>query len=469
MEKTKGQELAEALLFTQPHIADAQPQAMQPAQSFCEDYRVFLDSAKTEREAVREAVQRLEAAGYRPFDRLAKTPYRPGDRVYYNNRGKSLIAATIGSRPLDDGVRLMIAHIDSPRLDLKPNPLYEDADLALFKTHYYGGIRKYQWGVTPLSLHGVVVKKNGETVEINVGENEGDPVFCVTDLLPHLAADQSKRTLGEGLKGEELNILVGSIPYADKEVTNRVKLHIMQILNERYGITERDFVRAEIEAVPAAKTRDVGFDRSLLGGYGHDDRVCAYTALRAEIDTPAAPFTSVCVLTDKEEIGSDGVTGLNGEYVFHFLSYLADIQGANYKMLLQNSKCLSADVNAAMDPTFADVMEKNNAAYMNRGVCVTKYTGSRGKSATNDAGAELMAFVTDILDEAGVAWQTGELGKVDQGGGGTVAKYVSKNDVDTVDIGVPMLSMHAPFELVAKLDVYMTYRAFAAFKASGKE
>ena len=468
MSKTQGQELAEKLLFTQPHIADEQPEALEAAQSFCEDYKEFLDHAKTEREAVKETVKRLEAAGYRPFDRLAKQAYRPGDKIYYNNRGKSIIAATIGTEPLDAGTRLMIAHIDSPRLDLKPNPLYEDTDLALFKTHYYGGIRKYQWGVTPLSLHGVVVKTNGETVEIHVGEDDSDPVFCVTDLLPHLAADQSKRTLGEGLKGEELNIVVGSLPYEDKEVSNRVKLNIMRLLNEKYGITERDFVRAEIEAVPAAKARDIGFDRSLIGGYGHDDRVCAYTALRAEIDTQAPAFTSVCVLTDKEEVGSDGNTGLNSDYVFHFLSYLAEIQGANYKMLLQNSKCLSADVNAAVDPTFPEVTEKNNAAYMNRGVCVTKYTGSRGKSSTNDAGAELMAFVTGILDDAKVIWQTGELGKVDQGGGGTVAKYVSQHDVDTVDIGVPMLSMHAPFELVAKLDVYMTYRAFAAFKASRK-
>lgn len=469
MSKTKGQELAEQLLFTQPHVADEAPEALEKAQEFCEDYKAFLDEAKTEREAVKAGVKRLEAAGYRPFDRLAKEAYKPGDKVYYNNRGKALIAATIGTRPVQDGVSLMIAHIDSPRLDLKPNPLYEDTDLALFKTHYYGGIRKYQWGVTSLSLHGVVVKTNGETVEIHVGEEENDPVFCVTDLLPHLAADQSKRTLNEGLKGEELNIIVGSLPFEDKEVKNRVKLRIMQILNERYGITERDFVRAEIEAVPAAKARDVGFDRSLVGGYGHDDRVCGYTALRAEIDCDTPAYTSVCILADKEEVGSDGTAGLASDFTFHFLKYLADIQGANYTMMLQNSKCLSADVNAAVDPTFPEVSEKNNSSYLNRGVCVTKYTGARGKGGTNDADAEMVAYVTGILDEAGVLWQTGELGKVDQGGGGTVAKFVSQREVDTIDIGVPVLSMHSPFELVSKLDVYMTYRAFAAFKSSSKE
>ncbi len=468
MKKTKGQELAEKLTFTQPHIADAQPEALKEAQAFCEDYKAFLDAAKTEREAVKEIERRLVKAGYKPLDRTAKKPYKAGDKVYYNNRGKSILAATIGKQGLEAGARLMIAHIDSPRLDLKPNPLYEDADLALLKTHYYGGIRKYQWGVTPLALHGVVAKKDGEIVELHVGEEAGDPVFCVTDLLPHLGAEQSKRPLGEGLKGEELNILVGSLPYADEEVKNRVKLQTLALLNERYGITERDFVRAEIEAVPAVKATDVGFDRSMIGAYGHDDRVCAYTALCAELDVKTPQHTSVCVLTDKEEVGSDGTTGLNSEYVFHFLGYLADIQGANYRMMLQNSKCLSADVSAAFDPTFPDVMEKNNASYMNRGVCLTKYTGAYGKSSTNDAPAELMGFVADILDDAGVIWQTGELGKVDAGGGGTVAKYVSSHDVDTVDIGVPVLAMHAPFEIVSKLDVYMTYKAFSAFKASKK-
>ncbi|MEG1381563.1 MAG: aminopeptidase [Ruthenibacterium sp.] len=461
MEKQDGKALAEKILFTQPHITDAAPDVAEKAFAFCEDYKAFLDAGKTEREAASEIERRVLKAGYVPFV-VGKT-YEAGEKIYHVNRKKSVICATIGAKSLNDGTRLMIAHIDSPRLDLKPNPLYEDSDLALFKTHYYGGIRKYQWGATPLSLHGVVVKNDGSTVTINIGEDAGDPVFCVTDLLPHLAGEQSKRTLDDGLRGEELNILVGSIPYADTEAKERVKLYTMQLLNEKYGITERDFTRAEIEAVPAFKASDIGFDRSMVGAYGHDDRVCAYTALQAEIETKNPQFTTVCVLTDKEEVGSDGVTGLQSDYLFHFLGHLADMQGANYKVMLQNSKCLSADVNAAFDPTFPDVMEKRNCAYLNRGVVVTKYTGARGKSSTNDAGAEMVGFVTNLLDDAGVLWQTGELGKVDAGGGGTIAKYVGNRDVDVIDIGVPMLSMHAPFELVAKQDVYMTYRAFYAF------
>ena len=416
-----------------PHIADEQPDAVAEAERFCVDYKAFLDAAKTEREAAAEVERRALAAGYRPMQRTGVT-YKTGDKVFYNNRGKAMLLATLGKRPLDEGVRLMVAHIDSPRLDLKPNPLYEDSDIALFKTHYYGGIRKYQWGATPLSLHGVVYRKDGAKVEVRLGEEAGDPVFCVTDLLPHLGAEQNKRTLADGLRGEELNIVVGSLPYADKELKERVKLYTLTLLNEKYGITERDFTRAELEAVPAVKASDVGFDRSMIG-----------------------------ILADKEEVGSDGPTGLVSDFVFHFLGYLADAQGANYKLMLQNAKCLSADVNAAFDPTFPDVLEKRNASYLNRGVVVTKYTGSRGKYGTNDASAEMMAYVTDILDRADVLWQTGELGKVDFGGGGTVAQYVANRDIDVVDIGVPVLSMHSPFELVSKLDVYMTYRAFSAF------
>lgn len=462
-QETNGKELAQALLFEQKHIADIDANACDAAQAFCEDYKAFMDAAKTEREAAAEVEARLVKAGYQLF--VPGVEYKAGEKIYFVNRAKSVLCATIGTKPLSEGTRLMIAHIDSPRLDLKPNPLYEDSDLALLKTRYYGGIRKYQWGATPLSLHGVVFKANGECVTVNIGEAAGDPVFCVTDLLPHLSAEQNKRTLADGLKGEELNILIGSLPYGDTEVKNRVKLRVMQLLHEKYGITERDFTRAELEAVPAFKATDVGLDRSLIGAYGHDDRVCAYTALQAEIECKNPLYTTVCVLTDKEEVGSEGVTGLQGDYVFHFLSYLAEMQGADYKAMLRNSKCLSADVNAAFDPTFPDVLEKNNAAYLNRGVVVTKYTGGRAKSSTNDAGAEMMAYVTNLLDAANVQWQTGELGKVEAGGGGTIAKYVGNRNVDVVDIGVPMLSMHAPFELVAKLDVYMTYKAFCAFAA----
>ena len=451
----------EELLYAPAHIADERPEDLDAAFAFCEEYKAFLDAAKTEREASAEAVRLLRQAGYIPFE-YGKN-YAPGTKVYLNNRGKSVIASTIGVRPLSDGVRLAIAHIDSPRLDMKPNPLYEDGGLALFKTHYYGGIRKYQWGATPLSLHGVVYRTDGSCADICIGEDAGDPVFCVTDLLPHLAAEQSKRSLADGLKGEELNIVLGSLPDGEPDDKNRFKRAIMRILNEKYAITEKDFMRAELSAVPAAKAVDVGFDRSMIGSYGHDDRVCAYTALQAEIRTSSPEFTTVCVLTDKEEVGSDGVTGLNSDYLFHFLNDLADMQGVVFRHMLRRSKCLSADVNAAFDPTFPDVMEKNNASYLNRGVCVTKYTGARGKSSTNDASAEMLAFVTNLFDAAGVVWQTGELGKVDAGGGGTIAKYVANRNIDTLDVGVPVLSMHAPFEIVSKLDVYHTYLAFCAF------
>lgn len=337
--KSLGKELQEKLTFTQPHIADEQPDAVAEAERFCVDYKAFLDAAKTEREAAAEVERRALAAGYRPMQRTGVT-YKTGDKVFYNNRGKAMLLATLGKRPLDEGVRLMVAHIDSPRLDLKPNPLYEDSDIALFKTHYYGGIRKYQWGATPLSLHGVVYRKDGTKVEVRLGEEAGDPVFCVTDLLPHLGAEQNKRTLADGLRGEELNIVVGSLPYADKELKERVKLYTLTLLNEKYGITERDFTRAELEAVPAVKASDVGFDRSMIGAYGHDDRVCAYTALQAELGVKEPEYTTVCILADKEEVGSDGPTGLVSDFVFHFLGYLADAQGANYKLMLQTGPVL---------------------------------------------------------------------------------------------------------------------------------
>lgn len=459
--KTKGQELAEKLTWSIPNIGKKAPKQMNKAQKFCEGYKKFLDEGKTERECVRYAVKLLEKNGYRPFD--AEGKYQPGDKVYFVNRGKSLIATTFGREPLENGVRINGAHIDSPRLDLKPNPMYEKEDLAYLKTHYYGGIRKYQWGVTPLAMHGVVFKKDGTAVEISIGEKPQDPVFCVTDLLPHLSARQNERPLKEGLKGEELNILIGSLPYQDPEVKEPVKLLALQLLNEQYGITEADFYRAEIEMVPAVKASDVGLDRSLVGAYGQDDRVCAYTALMAEIDTQMPDHTTVTILTDKEEIGSEGTTGLNSDYVLHYIEDLADMAQIPVRRVLRNSICLSSDVNAAYDPNFADVYESNNSCYVNKGCVLMKYTGSRGKGGSNDAGAEIMAKVIAILEKEGVYWQAGELGKVDEGGGGTIAKYVAHMDVDTVDLGVPILSMHSPFELASKLDVWNTYRAFKAF------
>ena len=460
-EKSAGKLLEEQLTFRFPHIGKEAPQQIEDAAAFCEGYKTFLNEGKTERECVEAAVKRLEAAGYTAVD-FAKQ-YQPGDKVYFVNRKKAIIMTTFGQKPVKEGVRINGAHIDSPRLDLKPNPVYEKNDMAYFKTHYYGGIRKYQWGTTPLSMHGVVIKKNGEIVKISIGEQEGDPVFCVSDLLPHLAAKQNERKLSEGLKGEELNVIIGSLPFVDDSVKEPVKLMALKLLNEKYGITEADFYRAEIEMVPAHKAVDVGLDRSMVGAYGQDDRICAYTAMMAEMQAEKPEYTTVTALVDKEEIGSEGNTGMNSDFLKHYLERLAQMQGADVKDLCQHALCLSSDVNAAYDPTFGDVFEANNSCYINKGCVLTKYTGARGKSASNDASAEIMAKVIGIMEENGVYWQAGELGAVDQGGGGTIAKYVAHMDIDVVDLGVPILSMHAPFELSSKLDVYNTYKAFCAF------
>ncbi len=459
--KTKGQELAEKLVWKAPNIAKDAPKQIAKAEKFCEGYKKFLNEGKTERECVAALTARLVKAGYKPYD--VNASYKPGDKVYYVNRKKSLIATTFGAKGLEYGVRLNGAHIDSPRLDLKPNPLYEKDDIALFKTHYYGGIRKYQWTTIPLAMHGVVVKKDGEVVDVKIGEDENDPVFCITDLLPHLSAKQNERKLSDGIRGEELNIVVGSVPYQDDEVKEPVKLMALKLLNDKYGITEADFYRAEIEMVPAVKATDVGLDRSLVGAYGQDDRVCAYTALMAEIDTDMPEHTTVTFFADKEEIGSEGNTGLNSDFLLHYLEDLAEQAGVNIRTLLRNSMCLSSDVNAAFDPTFPQVYEPLNSSYINKGCVLTKYTGARGKSGSNDASAETMAEVIRIMEKEGVYWQAGELGAVDEGGGGTIAKLVAHMDIDTVDLGVPVLSMHAPFELTSKLDVYNTYKAFKAF------
>lgn len=456
-----AKELQKQLTWEFPHIAKEAPDQTKEAAEYCEGYKAFLNKAKTEREFVAEAVRILSENGYQEYEIGKK--YKTGDKVYFINRKKALIMTTFGCRPLEEGIRLNIAHIDSPRLDLKPNPLYEKTDLAFLKTHYYGGIRKYQWATIPLAMHGVVITKDGETVNICIGEDEGDPVFCVTDLLPHLAAEQNERKLKDGIKGEELNVLIGTIPYAGEEIKEPVKLLVLKLLNEKYGMTEKDFTRAEIEMVPAVKAADVGLDRSLVGAYGQDDKVCAYTAMTAEMATEKPEYTTVTVLADKEEIGSVGNTGLDSDFSLHYIEYLADAAGADVKTVLRNSVCLSSDVNAAYDPTFASVYEEHNSCYVNKGCVLTKYTGARGKSGSNDASAETMAKVIDIMDREGVYWQTGELGAVDVGGGGTVACFVAKMDVDVVDLGVPILAMHAPFELASKLDIYNTYKAFKAF------
>lgn len=445
-----------ALLLSDEKIAEAD--------AFCEDYKRFLDNSKTEREACAYAAKLLGEKGFRLWKR--GDAVKAGDRIYTVNRGKAIVAAVIGYEPLETGIRLTAAHIDSPRLDLKQQPLYEDSELALFKTHYYGGIKKYQWTVLPLALHGVVAKKNGEVVTVTVGEDAGDPVFCITDLLPHLAQEQSKRSLGQGIKGEELNLLIGSRPFRCDDGSDLVKLNIMKLLNEKYGITESDFLSAELEIVPAGKSRDIGFDRSMIGGYGHDDRVCAYPALAAMLNLENPAHTAVMILTDKEEIGSEGNTGLQSAYFHDFMKDLSAAFGTQAHTVFAQSQCLSADVTAALDPTFSDVNDRKNSAFLNYGVCLMKYTGSRGKSGSSDASAEFVGKVRTVLDNAGVIWQTGELGKVDAGGGGTVAAYLANLNIDTVDVGVPVLSMHAPLEVVSKIDVYMAYEGFYAFQTA---
>lgn len=455
-------EMKKELFYEPKHAMELVDEAVvKAADDFCEGYKKYLDEAKIERESVSFFVAEAEKRGYTEFDRSKK--YNAGDKVYYNNRGKAVILCVFGKKSIANGVKISAAHIDSPRLDLKPNPLYEDTGFAYFKTHYYGGIKKYQWTTIPLALHGVVIKANGETVKVNIGENINDPQFVVTDLLPHLAQEQMKQTMSEGIKGEQLNILIGSRPFSKDESSDKVKLNIIHILNEKYGITESDFLSAELELVPAFKARDIGFDRSLIGAYGHDDKVCAYPAAQAIFSIENPEFTCLTVLTDKEEIGSDGNTGLNSSYMKYFISDLAVMGGEEPWRVLSASECLSADVNAAFDPTFPEVSEKKNCSFANNGVVITKYTGSRGKSGTSDASAEYMGKIRRMLDENGVVWQIGELGKVDAGGGGTVAMYVANLDIDTIDLGVPVLSMHAPLEVVSKLDVYMAYRAFKVF------
>ena len=460
-EKTQIELLKEELFYTPTHAGQTlSAEEVQAADDYCEGYKAFLNAAKTEREAVASAVALAEKNGFRPFDRTQKLS--PGDKVYTVNRGKALILAVIGTRPITDGVSIAAAHVDSPRIDLKPNPVYETQNLCYFDTHYYGGIKKYQWTAIPLALYGVVVRKDGTSVRVAIGDEPGDPVFCVTDLLPHLGAEQMKRTAAEVVKGEALDILIGSRPFGNEEGSDLVKLNVLRLLHEKYGIVEADFQSAELEAVPAGVARDLGFDRSMIGGYGHDDRVCAYPALTALFALQKPAYTAVTVLADKEEIGSEGATGMQSAFLPYFIADLAAMFGAEGRHVLSRSMCLSADVNVAYDPLYPDVVEARNCAMLNQGVVLTKYTGSRGKSDTSDATAELMGRFRRILNESGVVWQIGELGKVDVGGGGTVAKYIADLNVDTVDLGVPVLSMHAPFEVVSKLDTYMAHRAFLA-------
>lgn len=437
---------------------------------FSEGYKKFLDKAKTEREFVTEGIKLVEKNGFVSAEK--KDKFVTGDKIYYVNRGKNLVLAVIGKEDIENGINYVVSHVDSPRLDLKGNPLYEELDLAYMKTHYYGGIKKYQWASLPLALHGVVVLASGEKVEITIGEKDDDPVFTIPDILPHLSAKiQGDRKTGEVIKGEELQIIVGSIPSSveDKEVKERIKYTVLEILNRDYGMIEEDFISAELELVPAGRCRDLGFDRSMIGGYGQDDRICAYTSMMAMIDLEEVPAkTAVCFLADKEEIGSTGSTGLKSDYINYITGdMIYKIKGTFNEMMLRktlwNSNAMSSDVNAGIDPIFRGVHDAQNAAKIGYGVVVTKYTGARGKSGTNDADAEYVGKIRKMLNDAKVNWQIGELGKVDEGGGGTVAMYLAHLGINTIDIGPALLAMHSPFEVSSKLDVYETYRAYKVF------
>ena len=460
-ELTRGEQLRKALTYQKKNGYDRlQPGEMEAMEAYCTGYKQYLDAGKTERECVDRTVALAEAAGFCRYTRGMEL--KPGSKIYKINRDKAIVLAVIGRRSLDQGVNIGAAHIDSPRLDLKQNPLYETDEMAFLKTHYYGGIRKYQWVTIPLELHGVVALKSGQNVRVSVGNGPGDPLFTIDDLLPHLGMEQAKRPMSEAIPGESLNILVGSRPLADDEGSDRVKLSVLELLNRKYGIVEEDFISAELSAVPAFNACDIGFDRSLIGSYGHDDRVCAYAALAALLQLDVPERTAICMLADKEEIGSEGVTGMKSAAFDTFMADLCETQGVQPRVCYEKSFCLSADVTAAYDPNFAEVYEKRNSAFINYGMGLCKYTGARGKSGASDASAEVVAYVRRVLDQANVAWQMAELGKVDAGGGGTVAAYMAERDIDTIDAGVPVLSMHAPFETVAKLDCYMTYKGMKA-------
>ena len=454
----------EKLLSQRKNGYDRVPAQEIPAmERYCSLYKTFLHQGKTERECARVAVELAEKAGFKPYGRGMEL--KPGDRIYRVNRGKSVMLAVIGKQSLEKGAQIVAAHIDSPRLDLKPNPLYEDSELAFFKTHYYGGIRKYQWVTIPLELHGVVAKKDGTVVEVRLGEDK-EPKFVITDLLPHLGGEQGKKPLNEAVPGESLNILLGSCPSGEEDEKDRVKMQILEKLYEKYGITEDDFTSAELEAVPAAAPTDIGLDASLIGAYGHDDRVCGFAALQGILELAEPEKTAVCMLADKEEIGSMGVTGMQSAAFDTFLHDLCDGQGVPLRACYENAFCLSCDVTAAYDPNFPEVFEKRNAAFVNYGIGLCKYTGARGKSGASDASAETVAYVRRVLDEADVLWHISELGKVDAGGGGTVAMYMANRNITTLDAGVPVLAMHAPFEVVSKLDCYETYKGMKAVYAA---
>ena len=462
MSELTAKELYEKLSYKKKNVFEVStPEEIKAIYDYSVGYMKYLDDAKTEREATEATIALVEVQGYTEYkfgDKLTV-----GDKKYFNQKGKSIFVFRVGSRDLEeDGVKILASHIDSPRLDLKQVPLYEDANMGFFKTHYYGGVKKYQWTAIPLALHGVIVKADGSKVNVKIGEDDTDPVFYINDLLPHLGARQSQEPLGTAISGETLNILVGGLPYADDEVSDKVKMTVLSLIYEKYGVVEEDFLSAELCVVPAFKARDIGFDRALIGAYGHDDRVCSYPAVTALLDTKG-DSTVLVVLADKEEIGSVGLTGMQSDVLVDLIAKISEALGKDEIIVRSKSVCLSADVTAAYDPNFADVYERRNSAMISCGTCMSKYTGARGKSGTSDASAELVGYVRKIFADNGVIWQTAELGKVDAGGGGTVAQYIANHNIETVDLGVPVISMHAPYEVVSKADVYSTYKAFCAF------
>ena len=465
--KTAGQKLKEELLMNDKNgWNETSEKENQEITKFCDGYIDFLNKGKTERECVKEAKKIAEEKGFKPLEKMKKI--KAGDKIYVVNRDKNIVLAVIGEEPLENGLKVVGAHIDSPRLDLKPNPLYEDNGFAYFKTHYYGGIKKYQWVTMPLAIHGVVALKDGTNVEINIGEEDDDLTFVITDLLPHMARKQMEKKLSEGIEGEDLNVLLGSIPFNDEKVSDKVKLNVMKILNEKYGIVEKDFISAEIEIVPAFKAKSLGFDRSMVAGYGQDDRVCAYTSLKAICEVTKPKKTAICILVDKEEIGSVGNTGMEARAFENFVGELLALNGEDktpniMARVLANSKMLSADVDGAFDPIYASVAEKRNASFFGMGVGLNKYTGARGKSGANDANAEYVAELRKLFDDNKVRFQISELGKVDEGGGGTIAYILANKGMDVIDCGTPVLSMHSPYEVTSKFDVYMSYKAYKVF------
>jgi aspartyl aminopeptidase len=473
-EKTQAELLKEQLSYeTKNAWEQCTAEQIKDAFDLSENYKQYLDKGKTEREFSALVEKELLNAGYQNLQDLFSKGRKlvKGDKVFYINKHKAVAFAVIGEKPLTEGINMVGAHIDSPRIDIKQNPLYEDSGLVLLKTHYYGGIKKYQWVTIPYSLHGVVVKADGTTVEVSIGEEDTDPVFTITDLLPHLAQDQMQKKANQVITGEGLNVLIGSRPYEDKKVKDKIKLNILKILNDKYGIIEEDFLSAELEAVPNFKARDVGLDRSMIGAYGQDDRVCSFTCVKAMLDIKATEKTALCILTDKEEIGSVGNTGAQSNFLKSFVSKIIYLTNENYSDILmnqclENSSMLSADVNPGVDPSYPDVNDKRNASFMGNGVVVQKYTGSRGKYDASDANAEYMGTIRRLFNTNKIVWHTAELGKVDQGGGGTIAQYVANLGVDVLDCGVPILSMHAPIEITSKIDVYMCYRAMKVFLES---